>query len=1117
MSEIPTFDEMIVHYKDIPQERFLAWWRDKGVEWDKALDDKVYCLFMTLLTASLSDLVSKFKYIFSLSVLTEEQLDELLKLENNRTVLVSEKNNIDAEVILYFFLEVPIEDRSDTYNIIKEFYELKSQADKDQNDYDFAREKYRQALSLLKKPPLQKYGWLDFYRADIAGDIGTIEIKACNYSSAVNDYEKSLHFYESYFCFNRPELAPNRAGVAMNLGVAHRNLGQYNEAAKNYKKAEEIYEGEYCFNRPELAPERARVAMNLGVAHRNLGQYNEAVASYEKAETIHAGKYCSSRPELAPERARVAMNLGVVYRNLEQYTEAITSYKKAEGIYGGVYCSNRPELDPSRARVAINLGNAYNNLGQYTEAVESYKKAEEIHAGEYCSNRPELDPSRARVAINLGNAHRKLEEYTKAVASYKKAEEIHEGEYCINHFELAPDRASVAMNLGVVYYDLEDYIKAVASYKKAERIYEGDSFGHWLPLLKDRCVFYANFSDLLSEMESPFLWAKDKSQRMANFIELLPDIEGEGENASLWKSMREEFIRFHLNWLEFSIKSKSYDQISIILFAIQGREVAAEVLEQLVDDSTLESEHIKEYLKLRSQLRKMVERQGRTSGHSKPFNPDKRAGGIENDAQREARLTAEAEARKEYNRLYQEMVLVRGLAAKEPGYEVLQLSYDQFSSEQIKNKLDNHQALVLAIDFKEVEGILLLFKEREPVWLPLTGLAKRAGETEKLVSFNVRQGSGQLYRRNLSRGEEKPVIKFSPEECNSFWPQQIKENRQQFWEPLLTNLEGITELFILPQGRLHQFPFEAGKPEGVNLLFYPGLIFWAFAHGLLEQKRREDTVTSSYDVALLYDKNTDLDGVKKEAETICATYQDSPALTLETLDSPKPYPTESLHINLLSFCGHGEDDPQNPYSTVMVTGNNGKLGSPHIVSGKSRVEYAFINSCTTGKIRENVYGTPLGLVSGYMRRHSKAVAAALQPISDYWASCFSGIFHSLWKDELLKGNQPELSAVITQTKIEFRRQVGNILKQEWLQILIAHALENRTLQPDMLENLRIIFLLNEEDVERIRKISARDKGEEEYAAEIINTLDSMNRFTVDENHCLPDIGVILYLMRVYGR
>ncbi len=135
MSEILTFDEMLNHYENIPKDKFLAWWRDKGVEWDKALDDKVYCLFMALLTISPSDLVSKFKHIFALPVLTEGQLDELLELEDIRPTLVSERNNIEGEVILYFFSEVSIEDRDDIYNKIKEYFELKSQRDKEQNDY----------------------------------------------------------------------------------------------------------------------------------------------------------------------------------------------------------------------------------------------------------------------------------------------------------------------------------------------------------------------------------------------------------------------------------------------------------------------------------------------------------------------------------------------------------------------------------------------------------------------------------------------------------------------------------------------------------------------------------------------------------------------------------------------------------------------------------------------------------------------------------------------------------------------------------------------------------------------------------------------------------------------
>ncbi len=310
MPKLPIVDEIINNYEDIPQEEFLAWWWDKEVKWDRELDDKVY-RFFTLVTKLSDGLEKKLTRIIQLSVLNENQIDGFLESENdNRRFSQEIRNDIDAEVILHFFSEVSIEDRGDIYNKIKEYFELKSQGDTKQADNMLAVSRYRQALSLLEEPPLQKYGWLDFYRADIAEDISSIEFEVCNYSSAVNDYKISLYFYEGCFCSHHPELAPERARVATNLGAAYNNLGQYTEAVASYKKAEGIYEREYCSNRPELDPERARVAMILGYAYSELDQYTEAVASYKKAEEIYAGEYCSNRPELDPERARVAVNLG---------------------------------------------------------------------------------------------------------------------------------------------------------------------------------------------------------------------------------------------------------------------------------------------------------------------------------------------------------------------------------------------------------------------------------------------------------------------------------------------------------------------------------------------------------------------------------------------------------------------------------------------------------------------------------------------------------------------------------------------------------------------------------------------------------------------------------------
>ena len=989
-------------------------------------------------------------------------------------------------------------------------------------DYDGAISSYRQGQNLFEGAYCKGRKELDPSRARTAMNLGAALRLTGDYDGAISSYRQGQNLFEGAYCKGRKELDPSRARTAMNLGAALYSIGDYDGAISSYRQGQNLFEGAYCKGRKELDPDRAITAMNLGAALRLTGDYDGAISSCRQGQNLFEGAYCKGRKELDPSRARTAMNLGAALRLTGDYDGAISSYRQGQNLFEGAYCKGRKELDPSRARTAMNLGAALYSIGDYDGAISSYRQGQNLFEGAYCKGRKELDPDRARTAMNLGAALRLTGDYDGAISSYRQGQNLFEGAYCKGRKELDPSRARTAMNLGAALYSIGDYDGAIEFYKQAEQIYEGKTMGHWLPLNKDRFVLYANASTLLGNMDKPISWAKEKSERLIRMLELAPDKGKAGGAASTWKSMRHNFARFHANWLSFVIDQQKYEEIPRILFCIQGRELASELLDELGENTEQGlPDQVKAYIGLRKQLRKMVEKQKRGGGTGPLDHSDLGTRSISQEKQNKE-LEAEQKAIAEYNRLHQQMVDARRKASGLPGFELLELPYDAFTLENIQALPDfhSHQSLLLMISYEDVQGVLAIQKQGTPQWLSLNNMDELAKRTSLLTGErNTYWGN---HRRNIHDDQQtkSKIPVMSASERGRFWPDMIRELKDNFWSPLQPYISGKKEVVILPQGSLHQLPVLAGKPEGVTTRFYPGLIYYALQTGLIKRNKQEEAAQGRHcPAALLYYDHRDngkkfLAGVEKEVEAIKAIYQEN-SCSCETLEYPDPFPNDPIQIDLLTGIGHGGDDPHMAFSTAMKVGKDKSLGYYDILSGKAMVRHAFFNTCLVAMNRDNSQGTPMGLSGGFLRNGTQSVTGFLYPISDLFASHFGPIFHKHW----LASETKDPDAVLNKARNEFLEKSGDILVQYWRPKLQREVADWSTVREEAQNMLIDAFELDENGADTITGLIDNHDGPEEALPDLLlKALINMKSFGVNcDNPSLMAIGTILYGIRVYGR
>jgi len=321
-------------------------------------------------------------------------------------------------------------------------------------DFEGARSSLDKALEIK---PDDHEAW--YKRGVVLHNLGKLE-------EAISSYDKAL------------EIKPDYQEAWNNRGYSLYNLCRLEEAIASYDKALEI------------KPDSQVAWDNRGNALRNLGRWEELIASYDKALEIkpdyheawnnrayalynlgrwkEAISYWDKALEIKPDLHEAWYNRGIALYNLGRLEEALASYDKAL------------EIKPDYHDAWNNRGYSLYNLGRLEEALASLDKALEI--------KPDF-----HVAWNNGgNALRHLGRLEEAIASYDKALEIkpdyhdawNDRSNALNDLgrleealasldkalEIKPDSHVAWNNRGATLHNLRRFEEAITSYDKALEI-----------------------------------------------------------------------------------------------------------------------------------------------------------------------------------------------------------------------------------------------------------------------------------------------------------------------------------------------------------------------------------------------------------------------------------------------------------------------------------------------------------------------------------------------------------------------------------------------------------------------------------------------------------------------
>ena len=285
--------------------------------------------------------------------------------------------------------------------------------------------------------------------------------ESCQYSVLGKLYFSLAKYDEARKCYEKALLIKKEIGDRRGEGSQYGNLGSSYMGFGHYGKAKECYEKALAISK-ETNSLRAQAIDygHLGSVHQALGDYGKAYELHKKALELKFRTNENTEEDKESLSAEYS-NLGTLCQFRGEFVEAKKYYKRALCVIQQMV-NRRTE-----AQIFANLASLELSLGEEEKAKEYRKKALKI--AETCED----EKVKLQVHQNIGGACLSVGDYLGAMEYHVKALSISK------RLGNKDSESSCYHNIGQCHTSLGDHRKAIECYKKALAISEaiGDKSG----------------------------------------------------------------------------------------------------------------------------------------------------------------------------------------------------------------------------------------------------------------------------------------------------------------------------------------------------------------------------------------------------------------------------------------------------------------------------------------------------------------------------------------------------------------------------------------------------------------------------------------------------------------
>lgn len=782
--------------------------------------------------------------------------------------------------------------------------------------------------------------------------------------------------------------------IKTSQGILLLNKGRNDLAMESLELAVKAFEQAGLY----ASLDAATAIATLGIVFNVTGKTEQAEEQLLKALSIRKSLLTENH-----ELIGATLNdLGLVYTKLDP-EKAIDYYEKALEVYQNIHDAHHPKIAISNT----NLGVAYREIGFYGDAVNHLESALKVWESIYI----QPHPTRAFVLSNLGQTYLKMGDSEAALAYYMRALKIYQESYGDKH----PDIASTFNAIGNIKISQRLYDEGLLLYQQAiqanvkdfntlnphalspvEGFYNGNVLFFSL-LFKAEALearYYAKtlkFKDLLLSLNT--------IQQCDTLIDKLrQQINNEGDKIALGSMANDVYahgVRVAHALAENAWRKKEYSELA---FYFAEKSKSAVLLDAISDANAKSFAGIPDQMLEEEKYLNALKAYCNQQLAQKPCQE-------EEQSLRDILFKV--------NRDYEQFV--KNLEAKFPAY------YNLKFNQTIPN-------------VKEIQG--------------------RLNEKKCLISYFIDERNNMLYTFVITRSRYKIYTKTIPPDFdklitglrNSLYFNEIKSYKitagklgDLFLPPVEKN---ISELVIIPVGRMAVVPFEALLTRSVKTEDYAQLPYLLFRHsisyefsaGLIAQEKPSTASGNSAPAILLCapvefsaDSNLPmLPGTKDEVNAIAELFEKqnlkSKILLNEHAVEDQVKSSAIGQYRYLHFATHGlvnEDQPALSRILLNPSGQeDGSLFSGEIYNLQLDADLVTLSACETGLGKLSKGEGVIGISRALVYAGAKRIVVSLWSVADASTSQMMAHFY----ERLVASERPNFAEALRASKVKMIRE-----------------------------------------------------------------------------------------------
>lgn len=752
-------------------------------------------------------------------------------------------------------------------------------------------------------------------------------------------------------------ITANSAQLKTHYGFLYMNQSRYDLALESLQAALTEFENTNQAN----SLEAAEALIHLGNVYRATGKYSQAEEQLNHALLIRQEKL-SDTHELV---AAVYNDLGLVYTQLDT-DKSILYYEKALASYQ----KNHAADDPKLAIANTNLGVVYYKEKLYGDAINYYETALAIWQKRY--TKPHAN--KALVMMNLGQTYSAMDDAKTALEFYEKSRTEYESALGVKH----PDVAYIQNLLGNEKLAQKKFDEALAHYQKALQANIPDFYNDNIASTPRTENFYSGNQLLYSLMY--------KARAL--------------ESRHFGKTLNPADLTLALTTLQAC--DSLIDQLR------QGASNEADKLTLGVIANDIYADGVRIAYTLSE-----VAFTGRDAYRELSFYfAEKSKSAVLQDAIADTNAKSYAniphELLEEEKNLKASVALITQKLSQKPGP-----GEEKYLRETLFSLNRTYQSFIQKLENQYPEYFNLKYNSATPSVAQIQPLL---GQHTAILSYFMDEPNNRLYTYIITNKKFKIDSKALPVEYNKYITglrnsilyqeiNALKKTSYQLNTLLIPKLPAhVTDLVIIPTGRLGTIPFEALLTKNTTSNEYNALPFllhrysirYEFSAGLAYQKKQTNPAITSalFCAPVTFSAQSGLNGLPgtaHEVNTIADIFKEKNINSLIYLNdqaTEAKIKTHSLKgYSLLHFATHGVVDENTPelsriYLQAGTDAEDGELYAGEIYTMELGADLVTLSACQTGLGKISKGEGIIGLSRALVYAGAKNIVVSYWSVSD---------------------------------------------------------------------------------------------------------------------------------------